>query len=322
MIKDDLRQRLTDSIETALRVGRRPGRGARGRRRRCTTYSEKFACPEHGVSLAELAPRMFSFNSPHGACPRLHGLGATLEVDPELVVPDPVLSIRDGALAPWNVVGLELLRAGARGDRRPLRGAARDGPGASSRAEQRDLFLHGTGGEKVYVTYKNRYGRKRSYMTAFEGVVANLQRRYRETAVAAPEGAHRGVHDAAAVPGLRRRAPAAGGARRHGRRAQHRRHLAPARCTRRSAWVRRARADRHRAPDRRARRSARSASASAFLDDVGVGYLSLDRAAAHALGRRGAAHPARDADRLAAWSACSTSSTSRRSACTSATTRA
>ena len=124
VIKDDLRQRLTDSIETALRIGDglvevREVDGP------VHTYSEKFACPEHGVSLAELAPRTFSFNSPHGACPACTGLGATLEVDPELVVPDPVLSIREGALAPWNVCGVELLRAGARGDRRSLGGAAR-----------------------------------------------------------------------------------------------------------------------------------------------------------------------------------------------------
>ena len=99
VIKDDLRQRLNDSIETALRIGDglvevREVDGP------VHTYSEKFACPEHGVSLAELAPRTFSFNSPHGACPACTGLGATLEVDPELVVPDPVLSIREGALAP------------------------------------------------------------------------------------------------------------------------------------------------------------------------------------------------------------------------------
>jgi excinuclease ABC subunit A len=179
VIKDDLRQRLNDSIETALRIGDglvevRVVDGP------VHTYSEKFACPEHGVSLAELAPRTFSFNSPHGACPACTGLGATLEVDPELVVPDPVLSIRDGALAPWNVSGSsffeQVLEAIADRWEVPL-----DRPWGKLAREHQDLYLNGTGGERVYVTYKNRYGRKRSYMTAFEGVVANLQRRYRET---------------------------------------------------------------------------------------------------------------------------------------------
>jgi excinuclease ABC subunit A len=179
VIKDDLRQRLTDSIETALRIG--DGlvevREVDGR---VHTYSEKFACPEHGVSLAELAPRTFSFNSPHGACSACTGLGATLEVDPELVVPDPVLSIREGALAPWNVAGSsffeQVLEAIADRWEVPL-----DRPWGELSREHQDLYLNGTGSERVYVTYKNRYGRKRSYMTAFEGVVANLQRRYRET---------------------------------------------------------------------------------------------------------------------------------------------
>jgi excinuclease ABC subunit A len=179
VIKDDLRQRLNDSVETALRIGDglvevREVDGP------VHTYSEKFACPEHGVSLAELAPRVFSFNSPHGACAACTGLGATLEVDPELVVPDPVLSIRDGALAPWNVSGSsffeQVLEAIADRWEVPL-----DRPWGELSAEHQDLYLNGTGGERVYVTYKNRYGRKRSYMTAFEGVVANLQRRYRET---------------------------------------------------------------------------------------------------------------------------------------------
>src|SRR4051812_4674315 len=179
VMKDDLRARLSDSTETALRIGDglvevREVDGP------VLTYSEKFACPEHGVSLAELAPRTFSFNSPHGACPACTGLGATLEVDPELVVPDPVLSIRDGALAPWNVSGSsffeQVLEAIADRWEVPL-----DEPWGELSEEHRGLYLNGTGSERVYVTYKNRYGRKRSYMTAFEGVVANLQRRYRET---------------------------------------------------------------------------------------------------------------------------------------------
>src|SRR5262249_59470870 len=75
-------------------------------------FSERFACPEHGVSLPELQPRVFSFNSPHGACPRCTGLGAQLEIDPDLLVPDPTLSIGEGALVPWSVGGASFYEAG------------------------------------------------------------------------------------------------------------------------------------------------------------------------------------------------------------------
>ncbi len=183
VLKEDLRRRLTDSIETAVRLaeGLVQISIVDGETR---TYSEKFACPEHGVSLAELAPRVFSFNSPHGACPACTGLGAALELDPELIVPDGDLSIAKGALAPWNVSGSswfeQVIGAIAERWEIPL-----DEPWASLTDEQRDLFLSGTRGEKVYVTYKNRFGRKRSYMVAFDGVLADLTRRYRETSSAA-----------------------------------------------------------------------------------------------------------------------------------------
>ena len=102
-MKQGLRTRLTDSIETALRLAEglvevSEVDGA------THTYSETFACPEDGISLPELAPRIFSFNSPHGACPRCTGLGMQREIDPDLVVPDPTLSIAQGALVPWTVV--------------------------------------------------------------------------------------------------------------------------------------------------------------------------------------------------------------------------
>src|SRR6188508_3212571 len=104
VMKPDLRQRLTQSIETATSLAE--GLvvidvldGAE------LTFSENFACPDHGVSLPELEPRIFSFNAPHGACPRCTGLGSQQEIDPDLVVPDPSLSIDDGALVPWSVGG-------------------------------------------------------------------------------------------------------------------------------------------------------------------------------------------------------------------------
>ncbi len=143
-------------------------------------FSENFACPEHGVSLAELEPRVFSFNSPHGACPRCTGLGAQLEVDPDLVVPDPTLAIGEGALVPWSVMNSNFYESVIQGiaDRWEV---DLETPWQDLPQEQRDLFLNGTGGERVYVQYRNRMGRKRSYMLSFEGISKSLERRYRET---------------------------------------------------------------------------------------------------------------------------------------------
>jgi excinuclease ABC subunit A len=179
IIKDGLRARLTDSIETALALadGLVEIAVVDGE---TTTYSEKLACPDGHVSLSELAPRVFSFNSPHGACPRCTGLGMQPEIDPDLVVPDPDLSISEGALVPWTVINSnfyeQVIQAIA--DRYEI---DLEMPWRDLRDEQKQLFLHGTGGEKLYVTYRNRMGRKRSYMLAFEGIVTSLERRYKET---------------------------------------------------------------------------------------------------------------------------------------------
>jgi excinuclease ABC subunit A len=179
VMKPGLRTRLTDSVETALRLAEGLVEiavvdGA------TTTYSEQFACPEDGISLPELAPRIFSFNSPHGACPRCTGLGTQREIDPDLVVPDPTLSISQGALVPWTVINsnfyTQVIQAIA--DRYEV---DLDRPWADLPEEQRNLFLQGTGGDKLYVSYRNRMNRKRSYMLAFEGIVPSLERRYRET---------------------------------------------------------------------------------------------------------------------------------------------
>ncbi len=144
------------------------------------TFSERFACPEHGPSLVELEPRIFSFNSPHGACDRCTGLGSQMEIDPDLVVPDAALSINEGAIAPWAGSASnyyeQLTEAIAE-----QYGVDLETPWEELSQQERDLFLNGTGGEPVQVTYRNRYGRRRSYSTRFEGIVANLQRRYRET---------------------------------------------------------------------------------------------------------------------------------------------
>jgi excinuclease ABC subunit A len=200
VMKGELRKRLADSVETAVALadglveiemvdepddsraahsGEAGGR-ARGGRERTLTFSEKFACPIHGPSLVELEPRIFSFNSPHGACPRCTGLGSQMEIDPELVVPDPTLSIGEGAIAPWAVSASDyydqLTQAIAERYGVDLETAWHDLP-----PDSRDFFLYGTNGDRVQVSYRNRFGRRRSYATTFEGIIPNLERRYRET---------------------------------------------------------------------------------------------------------------------------------------------
>jgi excinuclease ABC subunit A len=179
VMKPDLRLRLAQSIETAVALAEGlvvidvlDGEEL--------TFSERFACPEHGVSLPELQPRIFSFNSPHGACSRCTGLGAQQEIDPDLLVPDPSLSISEGALVPWSVGNSNFYESviQAIADRWEI---DLDKPWQELSEQEQDLFLFGTKGERVYVQYRNRMGRRRSYMLNFEGIVPSLQRRYRET---------------------------------------------------------------------------------------------------------------------------------------------
>ncbi len=180
VMKEDLRTRLTQSVETAAMLAEGLVVIDRVDTDEQQTYSQNFACPEHGVSLPELQPRVFSFNSPHGACPRCTGLGAQQEIDPDLLVPDATLSIDDGALVPWAVGGSGFYESviQAIADRYEI---PTDIPWRELTNEQQDRFLYGTEGDKVYVAYRNRMGRRRSYMIAFEGIVSSLERRYRET---------------------------------------------------------------------------------------------------------------------------------------------
>jgi excinuclease ABC subunit A len=214
VMRHDVRKRLADSIETAVGLAEglveieivgssreEPGgeeskgaRGAKGPRAAAAqivpgespdpgamfTFSERFACPEHGPSLVELEPRIFSFNSPHGACDRCTGLGSQMEIDPDLVVPDPSLSIAEGALAPWAGSSSNYYEQMTEAIAERY-GVDVTAPWEELAEEQRDVFLHGTGGEPVQVTYRNRYGRRRSYASRFEGIIAGLERRYRET---------------------------------------------------------------------------------------------------------------------------------------------
>jgi excinuclease ABC subunit A len=179
-MKPDIRHRLFDSIETALALADGLVTVDLVDTGEEQTFSERFACPEHGVGLPELQPRIFSFNSPHGACPRCTGLGAQQEIDPDLLVPDPELSISEGALVPWSVGNSTYYESviQAIADRYEI---DIDKPWRDLTEEQQNLFLYGTDGDKVYVTYRNRMGRRRAYMLAFEGIVPSLERRYRET---------------------------------------------------------------------------------------------------------------------------------------------
>src|SRR5580765_3169265 len=180
VMKADLRARLWQSIETAAALAEglvaidvidgEP-----------MLFSQNFACPDHGVSLAELQPRIFSFNAPHGACPRCTGLGSQQEIDPDLVVPDPSLSLDDGVLVPWSLGGSSgfyeaVIQAVA--DRYEIDTSL---PWQDLSVAHQNLFLYGTDGEKVYVQYRNRMGRRRQYTLDFEGIVSSLERRYRET---------------------------------------------------------------------------------------------------------------------------------------------
>src|SRR5438046_2966426 len=169
-MKPDLRTRLAQSVETAAQLA--DGLVAIDvvdeENPRSMLFSERFACPDHGVSLPELQPRIFSFNSPHGACPRCTGLGAQQEIDPDLLVPDPSISIEEGALVPWAVGNSGFYESviQAIADRYEI---PTDIPWQDLREDEQDKFLFGTDGEKVYVSYRNRMGRRRSYMLTFEG---------------------------------------------------------------------------------------------------------------------------------------------------------
>ncbi len=182
--RDGMRQRLTESIETALGL---TGGTAEvlvgqvdGSEDEVITFSQHLACDHCGLSFEEPQPRSFSFNSPYGACPTCAGLGTRFEVDPELVAPDTTLSLADGALAPW---------AGARSDYFTglVNGVAElgkfsvDTPWGKLKPKDKKLILYGTGTKSVHVSYKNRFGRKRSYQSQFEGIIPWLTRRHGES---------------------------------------------------------------------------------------------------------------------------------------------
>ncbi|MBM3132003.1 MAG: excinuclease ABC subunit UvrA, partial [Chloroflexi bacterium] len=171
--------RIADSVETALKLGAGVVliSTAEGKE---LLFSEHFACPVCGVSIEEIEPRTFSFNSPHGACPDCAGLGVKTEIDPDLVVPDRNLSLEEGAIVPWA-------RSGAMSSwyAYQIQDLARDHrfsthvPVKDLTEDQLNLVLYGEGGESY--KYRNRFGHVREHLIGFEGVIPNLSRRYRET---------------------------------------------------------------------------------------------------------------------------------------------
>ncbi len=182
--KPDAKRRLTDSVETALRLA-----GgtvtldlvdlAEDDKDRELTFSEHLACLADGLSFEELEPRSFSFNSPFGACPTCSGLGTRMEVDPELIIPDPSKSLREGVIAPWaypSMAGYYQRILGALAD---SLGFDLDTPWEGLDPDAQDVILNGKG-DSVTVKYRTRYGRDRSYTTGYEGAVAFIQRRHLE----------------------------------------------------------------------------------------------------------------------------------------------
>jgi excinuclease ABC subunit A len=190
VMRGDLRKRLADSIETAVAladgiveievVPREDKTPPPAPNASVLTFSEKFMCLNCGRSMPELEPRIFSFNSPHGACERCTGLGSMMEIDPTLIVPDPSLSIEDGAIAPWAITTSQYYDQISQGIAREY-GVDLGTPWGELPEAHQDLFLYGLDDERVRITYKNRYGRTRTYQARFEGVLNNLERRYRET---------------------------------------------------------------------------------------------------------------------------------------------
>jgi excinuclease ABC subunit A len=179
--RDGIERRLTDSLETALRLAEGVAEVELVPRDEADevetlTFSQHLACPACGTSYEELAPRNFSFNSPYGACVTCDGLGTTFEVDPELIVPDPDASLRDGAIAPWRSAHTQyfhrMLEAIAEGYDIDL-----DAPWSKLSAKQRKIVLYGVDGN-LTVKYRNRYGRSRTYSSEYEGVVPWIKRRH------------------------------------------------------------------------------------------------------------------------------------------------
>jgi len=182
VLRDGIDRRLTDSIETALQLTEGIAQVEimkDGERDEILTFSQHLSRPSDGKSFEELAPRNFSFNSPYGACVACDGLGTTFEVDPQLVIPDPLLTLGTGAIAPWSRGRSKyfqlLLKSVAEEHGIPM-----DKPWDKLPAKSKKLILEGGSKKRIKVTYTNRYGRSRTFNANFEGVVQWLRRRHSE----------------------------------------------------------------------------------------------------------------------------------------------
>lgn len=179
VIKPGIHSRLADSIETAASLA--GGVVVISTPEKDYTFSQNYACPEHGASIEELTPRMFSFNNPYGACPKCTGLGVFMKIDPDLVLPNKALSINQGGIkgSGWAMEGSTIatmyMHALAKHYHFSL-----DTPIEELPPEVIDILLYGTKGEKIKLERRNEYG-SGTYMTEFEGIINNLERRFRET---------------------------------------------------------------------------------------------------------------------------------------------
>jgi excinuclease ABC subunit A len=285
-VDEGARSRLADSLETALKLGGglvavARAEGTRGADGEDLLFSQGAACPKCGTSVGELQPRSFSFNSPFGACPACEGLGSLLKVDPERVVPDPSLSIADGAIAAWGDAGGTWVGGTLKSLAKKFDFSLQQ-PWKKLPQRVQTLLLHGTGGEELRFEYKMRKGSSWVHTGAFEGVIRNLERRHRETT---SEHIRRWIHSLMNP----RPCPACGGRR-----------LKPESLAVRiegrdiSAWaassVEEARVALAALSFEGARRAIAEpilkeiANRLGFLEDVGLGYLTLDRAAASLAG--------------------------------------
>ena len=179
IVKDGIRSRLFDSVEAALKltdgyvavdvIGDQ-----------VLQFSEKLACPYCGFSIKELEPRLFSFNAPFGACPECDGLGEKIEVDPDLVVPDKSKTLEEGAIAPWapdsSKYYYSLLSQFCKAKKIKM-----DKPFSKLTAKQKETLLYGAGTKQFHFHFENDFGSKRNVDMTFEGVIPNIERRYRDT---------------------------------------------------------------------------------------------------------------------------------------------
>lgn len=180
VVRDDIAVRLADSVETALKLADGLVIAENAENGEQTLYSEKFACPVSGFTIPEIEPRLFSFNSPHGACPNCDGLGEKRYVDPELVVPDPSKSIRKGAVDPWSggfaPFYMQAMEAVAN-----HYGFSVDEPWSKLKKEHQDKILYGSGSTIIKTTYQSKSESVWKSNKPFEGVIPNLERRLMET---------------------------------------------------------------------------------------------------------------------------------------------